>query len=481
MSATRTIADLPGPRGLPLLGNALQLLPVSRAHLTIEAWSQRYGPIFQFRAGSRRWVALADQEEINAVLRDRPEGFRRLRELARSFEEIGFVGVFAAEGEAWRRQRRLVVTALNANQLHRHFDVIGLATRRLQQRLREQARLDEPLRIAQPLTSFAVDVTSALAFGHDLNTLERGEVELQRHIQLAFKMLAHRALFPFPYWRWFELPADRAMKRSVVELRSAVAGFIERARAEMRQRPQLCEEPENFLQGMLAAQQSEGRFTDDEIIGNVFTLLLAGEDTTAHTLAWTIWFLAQHKDIQERLAEEAVGLLGQERCPADHEQASSFLYGEAVIREAIRLKPVAVWESGEPLKDMTICGTLIPAGTRVTMLKRRVSLGAGGPEFEPERWLEHDERQAPDTKSFLGFGAGPRFCPGRNLAFLEAKTALAMIAADFEIELDDTSGPVSEDVSFTMIPKGLRVRLTSRAVTTPTQEDTRNDRRLGVG
>lgn len=463
MSTLRSIHDLPGPRGLPLLGSGHQLLPVNRSHLAVEAWSERYGPIFKFRAGRRLWVALTDQDEINALLRDRPEGFRRLRELARSFEETGFVGVFAAEGEVWKRQRRLVVTALNANNLHRHFDAISVATRRLQQRLREQARLGEPLPIAQPLTSFAVDVTSALAFGHDLNTLERGEVELQRHIQQVFKMLAYRALFPFPYWRWFELPADRAMKRSAIELRSAVAGFIERARAELRQRPQLLQEPENFLQGMLAAQQSEGRFTDEEISGNVFTLLLAGEDTTAHTLAWTIWFLAKHRHIQERLADEAAGLLGEERCPADHEQASSFLYGEAVIREAIRLKPVAVWESGEPLKDTTICDTLIPAGTRVTMLKRRVSLSAGGPEFEPERWLEGGERQAPDPKSFLGFGAGPRFCPGRNLAFLEAKTALAMIAANFEIELDDTGGPVSEDVSFTMVPRGLRVRLRERA------------------
>lgn len=461
-AATRTIADLPGPRGLPVLGNALQLLPMSRAHQRAEAWYERYGPIFQFRAGSRRWVALADQEEINALLRDRPDGFRRLRELERAFEDAEFPTVFSVEGEAWKRQRRLVVRALNANHLHRHFHVIQTATERLEERLRAQARSGESFEITQPLTSFAVDVTSALVFGHDLNTLERGEVQLQRHIQRAFGMLAFRALFPFRYWRWFRLPADRAYDRSLAALRTAVAGFVERARTDMRERPELLEEPENFLQAMLAAQQSDGTFSDEEIIGNVFGLLLAGEDTTAHTMAWTVWFLAQHPDVQARLSEESTALLGERSFPADHELVAQFSYCEAVLKESMRLKPVVVWISVEPLADTTICDTRIPAGTRITLLKRRVGVSADGPEFDPERWLEHDEREAPDPKSFLNFGAGPRFCPGRNLALLEAKTALAMIARNFEIEPDDSHGPVSEVFSFTMIPKGLRVRLRLR-------------------
>ena len=463
-SALRSISDLPGPPGLPLIGSLHRLLPLSRAHLQAEAWCERYGSIFQFRAGRRRWVGIADQEAINALLRDRPEGFRRMRELARATEESsGLAGVFIAEGEQWRRQRRLVVTALNANHLHRHYQVIQLATRRLQQCLREQARSGGSLEITRLLTSFTVDITSALAFGHDLNTLERGESELQGHIQRAFAIGAFRALFPFRYWRWFELPADRAFKRSLVALRAAVAGFIEQARDDMRQRPQLRQAPENFLQAMLAAQEQDSTFTDAEIVGNVYTLLLAGEDTTAHSMAWTVWFLARHPGVQARLAQESEAVLGEASYPADHEVVSRLVYCEAVLRESMRLKPVSVWDTYEPLVDTTICNTRIPAGTRVTILKRHVSRSAGGAEFDPEQWLDHGDREAPDQKSFLNFGAGPRFCPGRNLAFLESKTALAMIARDFEIELDDSHGPVRESFSFTMVPKGLRVRLRERA------------------
>jgi len=79
-----------------------------------------------------------------------------------------------------------------------------------------------------------------------------------------------------------------------------------------------------------------------------------------------------------------------------------------------------------------------------------------------------DAGGAPDQKSFLAFGAGPRFCPGRNLAFLESKTTMAMIALNLHIELDESAGPVSEHNTFTLVPKGLRVRLRERARERPT-------------
>jgi cytochrome P450 len=82
-------------------------------------------------------------------------------------------------------------------------------------------------------------------------------------------------------------------------------------------------------------------------------------------------------------------------------------------------------------------------------------------EFYPERWLEGgEENRAPKS---LAFGAGPPFCPGRNLASLEAKTALAMVARNFEIELDKPTSPVREEFGFTMSPQGLRVLLRRRS------------------
>jgi cytochrome P450 len=111
----------------------------------------------------------------------------------------------------------------------------------------------------------------------------------------------------------------------------------------------------------------------------------------------------------------------------------------------------------EPLADSTICDTHIPAGTQLLLLLRYPNMGEHPDDgFDPDRLLQGDESSAP---KLLTFGAGPRFCPGRNLAFLEAKTALAMIARNFQIELDSTAGPVKEHYNFAVIPDGLRVRL----------------------
>jgi cytochrome P450 len=476
MTATRSIDDLPGPPRLPVLGNVHQMVRPARAwqvHLTAERWSERYGPIFRFDVGSRRMVTISDADAINTILRDRPDGFRRWSEQEAIFHEMGIDGVFSAEGADWRRQRALVVRALNSNHLQRYFHVVRIATERLYRQLAGATSDGREVEVAEELSSYTVDVTSALAFGYDLNTLEHRDSELQEHIQRVFSMIMWRVSAPFPYWRWVRLPADRRLDRSVAVLHRAVAGFIEQARERMRQRPELAESPENFLEGMLAAQQAEGTFTDEEIIGNTLTLLTAGEDTTSHTLGWTLWYLSTRPEMQDRLAQEACEILGEQRFPVEHEMLSSMHYGEAVLKESMRLKPAAVANLAEPLKDTTLCGTHIPADTRLWMLTRHAGLLASeverANEFDPQRWLGGDggEQDAPDQKSFLAFGAGPRFCPGRNLAFLEAKSALAMIVRNFHIDSDPSSGPVTEQLRLALVPQGLKVRLRERAAGKP--------------
>jgi cytochrome P450 len=462
-TATRTIADLPGPRRLPLLGNAHQLFPPSRVHLKAEAWADQYGPIVRVNLGLRPLVGISDQKAINELLRDRPNGFRRWLEQRAVIEEMGPAGLFIVEGDDWKRQRRLVVTALNTNHIHRYFEIIRLSTERLHRRLLEAARQARTLDICDELTSYTVDITSALALGHDLNTLERGDSELQGHIRRVMQMTGRRLAMPFPYWRHFRLPADRALDRSIKQMRSAIDGFIEQARERMAARPESFEKPENLLEGMLAAQMTDdGAFTDDEIAGNIFVILLAGEDTTAHTLAWTLWLLGSRPEYQRRLAAEASELLAGDALPGDFETAESMRYAEAVVQESMRLKAVTGMLAVEPINDTTICDTHIPAGTRLLLLLRYASRETAGrtEEFLPERWLAEDEETQP--LKTLAFGAGPRFCPGRNLAILESKTALAMIARNFEWEVDETAGPVTEAFEFAIVPRKLRIRIRER-------------------
>ena len=465
----RSISDLPGPPRLPLAGNMHSLWRTDRAFTKVEEWCRRYGSAFRidFGPGRRNTLVLGDPRDINAVMRERPDLFRRGAEIETVFTEAGSAGVFSAEGDDWRKARRLVVTALNSGNLQRYFHVVRTAGERLCARLEQEAACGEPFDIDRTLTSYSLDIISSLAFGHDLNTLERGENELQRHIERHFQILNRRVGSAIPYWRWLRLPSDRAWERSLAELRKAVTGFIAEAKARMEARPELCEEPENFLESMLAAQEKDGRFSDEEIIGNTLTLLIAGEDTTAHTMAWTIWLLGGRPDVQRRWSEEASAVMGEDCFVGAYEQVGELAYGEAVLRESMRLKPVAPFTAVEPLVDVTVSDIDVPAGTMVLVMLRHAGLHESSVErpleFDPERWLGEDDRAAPDQRSFLAFGAGPRFCPGRNLAFLEAKAGMATIARNFEIEVDESGGPVAERLNFVMVPRNLRVRLRPRA------------------
>lgn len=466
----RSIEDLPGPPGLPLIGNGHQLIRSASRYATFEKWAKRYGPIIRFDSAGRLVVGISDPDAVNAILRDRPEGFRRWSEQRSiSKEMMNSTSLAFAEGEDWRRHRRLVVTGLNTSHLHRYFHVIATSTERLYRRLAKAARAGRVLDIHHELMFFTVDITSSLAFGYDLNTLERGENELQRHIRRVLQMAGRRLVWPIPYWRWVKLPADRALERSLAEIDRATSGFIEQARRRMSERPELREAPENILEAMLAAQEADGSFTDNEIVGNTLVVLEAGESGIGHLLGWTVWLVASHPDVQARLAQEADAVLGEQPFPYEYETVARLPYTEAVLREALRVKSVVPLLTVEPLVDTTICRTHIPAGTRLLLYIDYACRRSGSYErmnsFEPERWLQDgdSELRAVDQKSFLAFGAGPRFCPGRNLTFLETKMALAMVARNFQLELDRSRGPVRDDFSSSMrAPRGLRVRLRER-------------------
>lgn len=466
MTAIRSISDLPGPPRLPLIGNAHQLRQVNHMHQTMEEWCRRYGPMVRFEVGRKKGVVIGAPEEITSVLRERPDRFRRMRQFEAVFDESRFTGVVSQEGDDWRRSRRLVITALNSNHLQRYFHVVRTACERLQLRLEGEAAGAHSFDPGPALSAYSLDIISALAFGKDLNTLGRGDSALQEHIKRHFLMINRRFKIPIPYWRWMRLPSDRAWERSLAALHCAVEEFIEDARQHLSANPQLYEEPENFLQAMIAAQEREDKFTDEEIMGNTLTLLLAGEDTTANTMAWTVWLLAQNPEAQARWTEEASEVLGDKKFVDAYETVEHLRFGEAVLKESMRLRSVIPFTGLEPLSDVTIADTHIPAGTLLIVLLRYAGLYESGVdralEFDPQRWLEDGERSAPDKESFLAFGAGPRFCPGRNLAFLEAKAGMATIAGNFELELDESGGSVREKANFTSIPENLRLRMRPR-------------------
>ena len=462
----KTIAELPGPPGWPLLGNTLSV-ERNQFHLQLEAWQRAYGNLYRISLGGNTLVVVSDPVLIAQALWARPETFGRTARLVRVTAEAGFNGIFTANGDDWRRQRPLIMASFDPGHTRKYFPSLVKVTQRFAGRWHSAVARQEPIDLQADLMRFTVDVISGLAFGADINTLEKGEDVIQQHLDQILPTIFKRVLSPVAYWRHFKLPSDRAVDAHLLALQQAVNGFIEGARQRLLANPALRETPENMIEAMMVARDKPGSpLTDADVSGNVLTMLLAGEDTTANTLAWMIYLLHRHPEALTRAQAEVRQALGDDRVPTRLEQLADLDFVEACAHETMRLKPVAPILPQQAFKDTELGGVRLPAGTLVIFLMRAGAMHEShfvAPEqFNPGRWLNTDAASA--KRATMPFGAGPRMCPGRYLALLEIKMAMAMLLGSFDIESVDTpdGAAAREHLAFTMAPLGLRLRLQLR-------------------
>lgn len=460
----RRLDELPAPPGWPLLGQLLALDP-ARLQQILEGWHADLGSPYLLRLGPRKVYVCADPELLQTVLRERPERYRRMRQIEDCIAEMRSNGVFSVEGEAWRPQRRLVMEGLNATHFRGFLPALQAITARLHRRWLAAAASGATVDMTQDLIRYTVDVTTALAFGEDPNTLEDDGDVIQRQLALVFPRLMARINAPLPYWRWVRLPADRALDRALAQIHGHIDGLIVRARRRLAQQPGA--ESRNVLEAMLRARDEPGSgLSDDDLRANVMTLLLAGEDTTAHTLAWTIYHLAQHPSWQDRL--HALARATQQGAPvaASLEQVRALDLFEAAANESTRLKPIVPMIFLEPNVDVVLGGVAVPAGTPMFFLLRPAMLDerhfADAAAWRPDRWSHGHPAGTHDTRAYVQFGAGPRVCPGRHLAGVEVRLVLAMLMSQFRVALAVDPGTVREVLAFTMTPDTMPVRLQMR-------------------
>lgn len=464
---TMDMQELPGPTGIPLLGNLLQISPEG-LHRNIERWANRYGSIYKIRLGTHDIVIVTATETVQYVLKNRPDKFRRLGRMDDVIREMGFIGVFNAEGDEWKRQRKFVSQALNLTRLKAFFPTLVSITEKLFNRWSRLYSESSAMAIKAELMRYTVDITSRLAFGYNMNTIEKDSDVIQDHLEAIFPNIYKRINSPVPYWRYFKLSADRKLEASLQVIHKTLQGIISKTREQLDENPALKENPDNFLQSLLVASAREEPISNHVIIGNVLTMLLAGEDTTAHTLAWVFYFMHLHPEVQKKMQREADAVLGNERMLVDYEDTTRLPYIEAVALEAMRLKPVAPMLFFETLENVEIDGYKVPKDTGVfvnTQYSANRKENFSEPEqFIPARWIAGacPYLDAHNERAFMPFGAGPRYCPGSNLAMLEMKAVLAMVCKNFEVVMNTNPAEVREIMAFTMMPTDFNIRFVKR-------------------
>ncbi|MDR5802056.1 cytochrome P450 [Caballeronia sp. LZ001] len=472
-ASLREIDDLPSPRGLPLAGNLFQL-PPSTHHLTLERWAKELGTPYRFKLGRVPIVVWSDFELSQAVLRERPHRYRRYGPLETLFDEVGCNGLFSIEGEAWGPQRRLVMQALSVPHIKAFYPTLAAITERLRRRWESAAREGRIVEMNDDLKRYTVDVTSALAFGEDPNTLEKERGVIQEHLSQLLPMIMTRLSTPFPYWRYMRLPRDRRFDRAMAEVHRYVRGLMSRSRERMRDEASALE-PRNLLEAMLALRDApESGLTDDEVAANVMTMLVAGEDTTVASLAWGLLFLGGDEALQTRIATHAKCTFGDARVCPSYQAMRELDLCEAVCTEASRLHPVAPYLSLEPLEEVELQGVRLPAGTKLFFLNRPAMLDeshfSDPARYDPDRWLrehrlqagEHANQGTHDPRAYLQIGAGPRVCPGRHLAAVEMRLVISMLTANFTARLAQDAADIHEVCNFTVVPNRMPMRLALR-------------------
>ncbi|MEK9720083.1 MAG: cytochrome P450, partial [Quisquiliibacterium sp.] len=314
-----------------------------------------------------------------------------------------------------------------------------------------------------------IDVTTWLSMGVDVDTLTNDDNPLQEDVEFIFETLGRRLFKPVRYWRWIKLPADRRAEMVIKRLAKTVDELIGKARDRMRADRSLQERPSNILEALLAARDEPGsEFTDDDVRGNVATMLFAGEDTAANAMAWLLLLLSMAPKEAAQVAAEADQALGQAAVLPDFSELDQMHYLEAAAFESMRLKPIAPQLGATALVDCDLAGLKVHKGQVLLLMSRLAGLDeaafANADEFRPERWLGEHATSAEDTKRLIfPFGGGPRYCPGRYLAMVEIKMVTAMAMHGFEITPDANPETIGEHFTFTMGPSELPMRLRERA------------------
>src|SRR5437899_2610821 len=256
---------------------------------------------------------------------------------------------------------------------------------------------------------------------------------------------------------WVPTLANLRVKREVAQIEKILYRIIAERRTSDR-------DAGDLLSMLLAAQDDDGsKMTDKQLRDETITLFLAGHETTASTLSWTWWLLAQNPAVEKKLHAELDTVLGN-RAPS-FDDLPRLAYTRQVITESLRLYPAAWGLARLVVEDHEIAGYPVTKGMGVAMAQwvvHRDSRWYDAPEeFRPERW-ENDLMKRLPRFAYFPFGGGPRQCIGNTFALMEATLILATIARTFRLRLV-ANHPVVPLASITLRPRhGVRVTFEAR-------------------
>jgi cytochrome P450 len=373
----------------------------------------------------RQHILLQQPEAIRHVLVDNPQNYMRSPTAARVLRPMFGRGLFLSNGEEWRHQRREVAPGFAPRMVQALAPRVVAAASALAAELAADG--DETVDLVSRFQRLALDIIGGAIFSLDM---ARYAGELRELILRYAARLGRPSLADFLLPPGILTPSDIARLR----FRRRWRRLIDRIIAERRARPAGAEARDLF--NVLARPDPEtGVLPDAEKLGDqVATIVVAGHETTAAALFWTLYLLAQHEDVQERLSAEVA-----EFAPAPENAAEilpQLVYTRAVVDEALRLYPPAFVIVRRALGPDDAAGIPVPKGALLLIapwiLHRHRRYWTSPARFDPGRFLTG---AAPPRFTYMPFGAGSRICVGAPFALTELVLVVATMVHAFRIEL----------------------------------------------
>ncbi len=444
---TQTISSLAGelPEAPLVPGGGFANLRAFRRDPLQVIWRafRACGDVAQIRVGPKRLYFLASPDHARHVLVDHVDNYTKATRGQLLLKQILGDGLLTSEGDTWKRQRRIANPAFQRRAIAGFAETMARDTAALAD---TWASVSGEIDVAAEMNRLTLRIAGETLFSQDVRDAPVGQA-----LDVVMEEFLRLVTMPSPALLYLPTRRNRRYRAALSTLDDVVRGIISKRRESGAEAEDL---PPDLLQLFMAARDAETGegMSDSQLRDEVLTMLLAGHETTANALAWTLHMLSLHPQVADRIAEEVTAVLG-DRAP-DAGAARSLPYTLAVVREGMRLFPPAWVESRAAVRDDVIDGYRVPAGSFLfisqSVLHRHPGYWRDPEAFLPERFLEPDPGR-PGT-AYIPFGAGKRKCIGAHFALMEAVIVLAVLARRFRFEAVP-GAPVDAVASVTLRPK----------------------------
>ncbi|KAM3917967.1 cholesterol 24-hydroxylase-like isoform 1-T1 [Leptodactylus fuscus] len=397
-------------------------------------WAETYGPVVRINALHEVEILTVSPEAVKEYLMS-PK-YKKDWFYDKLFNMFGvrFMGkglLNNRDHEQWHMQRRIMDPAFSRTYLKELMGPFNEKAEELMEKLAEKADGKTHVEMHPILSKVTLDVISKVAFGMELNSLDNDRTPFPRAISLVLQAMVEMRN-PFIRFSWEKRAFIKEVQESARLLRNTGRECIQRRKKAIQDGAEI---PMDILTQILKGAALEGDYDMEDLLDNFITFFIAGHETTANQLAFTVLALAQHPEILEKVQAEVDEVIGAKR-DLEYDDLGKLQYLSQVLKETLRLYSTAPGTTRAIEEEITIEGVKIPP--KVSLMFNSYVMGRMQ-QFFPDPLVFNPDRFHPDAPkpyfSYFPFSLGPRTCIGQVFAQMEAKVVMAKLVQRYQFEL----------------------------------------------